>query len=1166
MKQRFTSIDVRAVVNELRDRVVNLRLQNVYDVNSKTFLLKFARSDKKELVLVESGIRIHSTQYSRDKSNMPSNFCMKVELYVYLTNINANCMIVQLRKHIRMRRLTNIRQLGTDRIVHFEFLGNEAGGDFHLFVEFYASGNIILTDHAFNIIALLRVVQPNESVRFAVREPYPLHTDTARRDWQPLPSDTELRASIRDAIQAAAAKDNLKRTLAGIASLSDLGPVLTEHAIRVAGLEPQLKVATEFDSDDASPQMSSLIQGVKAAYDMLVAQDVSGPRKGYIIMKPPTKSKSNNNNNNNNDTKDDDEEALYSEYHPFLCAQHRALPYKEFESFDSSVDEFYSRIESQKLETKTTQQEVDADKKLSKIKRDQFARASSLAVTQTENERRAELILENLDLVERTIKYVQHHVECGTDWTLLWRMIQNRRKQLTQTDADREREEELARKKAAEKEAKRARAAKALGVEVSALKSSDATDTSDGPEKVVRFAPAGSNGVVRRAREPDEDPMLEDDIALSLLELKLAQNKFILGLAKKDEEEEEEDNDDDDDGASTAIDSSSVVTSSIPSSRVSTKNLVKVSIDAGMTAYANARAFFDQKRQSAVKHEKTMAQADKAFKSAEKKIRQDLHQVKITATINRMRKPFWFEKFMWFISSEGYLVIAGRDMQQNELIVKRHLRKDDKYVHADLHGAATVVVKNPHNYPPPPSTMFQAGVMSVCQSRAWDAKMLASAYWVNADQVSKTAPSGEYLTTGSFMIRGKRNFLPPVNLVYGFGYLFKIDESCVAAHVLQRRDDHKTMPDGTAASASNAAMDEEQRWRERHSHYEYSDEAQNGDKTKEESKTNESDTSKSDKYALADFGQVTLKDTSDSSKSLSTSTPGRKHLSAKERRDLKKGKLPATSQEMDSTSNTMTDNKSASKQSQATSSRKGSTTSVSTNKSSSAKKPRGKGRKGNKKDHWSDSDTEGQSKIAGRRGRTDDQLGELVHHLASLNKAEVKDEKEKTEAEAEAAPVENQDESTPKESESDKSEEVENMEQDEEQDMREIRRLMAEENIAVLNDEDVENLSFMDALVGTPLPDDIIHFALPICAPYAALQRCKYRVKLQPGTLKKGKACKIALDHFLRHSDITPREREVLKSVPETEQIATILAKVRVVTGDTTSSGSHGSSKQRRKR
>jgi hypothetical protein len=63
------------------------------------------------------------------------------------------------------------------------------------------------------------------------------------------------------------------------------------------------------------------------------------------------------------------------------------------------------------------------------------------------------------------------------------------------------------------------------------------------------------------------------------------------------------------DGTSTTIDSSSIVTSSIPST-VSTKNLVKVSIDAGMSAYANARSFFDQKRQSAAKYEKTMAQAD----------------------------------------------------------------------------------------------------------------------------------------------------------------------------------------------------------------------------------------------------------------------------------------------------------------------------------------------------------------------------------------------------------------------------------------------------------------------------------------------------------------------------------------------------------------------------
>jgi predicted ribosome quality control (RQC) complex YloA/Tae2 family protein len=38
------------------------------------------------------------------------------------------------------------------------------------------------------------------------------------------------------------------------------------------------------------------------------------------------------------------------------------------------------------------------------------------------------------------------------------------------------------------------------------------------------------------------------------------------------------------------------------------------------------------------------------------------------------RKAYWFERFHWFITSENYLVLSGRDAQQNELLVKRYLR------------------------------------------------------------------------------------------------------------------------------------------------------------------------------------------------------------------------------------------------------------------------------------------------------------------------------------------------------------------------------------------------------------------------------------------------------------------------------------------------------------
>lgn len=52
-------------------------------------------------------------------------------------------------------------------------------------------------------------------------------------------------------------------------------------------------------------------------------------------------------------------------------------------------------------------------------------------------------------------------------------------------------------------------------------------------------------------------------------------------------------------------------------------------------------------------------------------------QEKTVAAITHMRKVHWFEKFNWFVSSENYLVISGRDAQQNELIVKRYMAKGD---------------------------------------------------------------------------------------------------------------------------------------------------------------------------------------------------------------------------------------------------------------------------------------------------------------------------------------------------------------------------------------------------------------------------------------------------------------------------------------------------------
>lgn len=122
VKSRFSSLDVKAATSELAPLLAGAHLQNIYDINPRTYLLKFTKKDAKTTVVIESGVRIHSTRYDRENPNvLPSPFAAK------------------LRKHLRERRLTKFEQLGFDRIVHFEF-GHDTRPEqtFHLFLELYS--------------------------------------------------------------------------------------------------------------------------------------------------------------------------------------------------------------------------------------------------------------------------------------------------------------------------------------------------------------------------------------------------------------------------------------------------------------------------------------------------------------------------------------------------------------------------------------------------------------------------------------------------------------------------------------------------------------------------------------------------------------------------------------------------------------------------------------------------------------------------------------------------------------------------------------------------------------------------------------------------------------------------------------------------------------------
>src|SRR5208337_2898855 len=56
-------------------------------------------------------------------------------------------------------------------------------------------------------------------------------------------------------------------------------------------------------------------------------------------------------------------------------------------------------------------------------------------------------------------------------------------------------------------------------------------------------------------------------------------------------------------------------------------------------------------------------------------------------------KKLWYHRFRWFITSDGVVVLGGRDASQNEELVKKYMAGGDLFVHADVHGASVVIVK-----------------------------------------------------------------------------------------------------------------------------------------------------------------------------------------------------------------------------------------------------------------------------------------------------------------------------------------------------------------------------------------------------------------------------------------------------------------------------------------
>lgn len=499
---------------------------------------------------------------------------------------------------------------------------------------------------------------------------------------------------------------------------------------------------------------------------------------------------------------------------------------------------------------------------------------------------------------------------------------------------------------------------------------------------------------------------------------------------------------------------------------------------------------------------------------------------------------------------------------QSELLYRRYLSKGDIFVHADLEGATPIVVKNragSADAPISPSTLSQAGNLCVTTSTAWDSKAVMSAWWAHAHQVSKIAENGSgIMPTGVFQIKGDKNFLAPSQLVLGFGIMFQVSQESVRNH--KQRFDTSDVPqaaitpaDETEASEMKDAVEPEAQ--EQAEATEEAIEDATKDAEKEDAGSDEED-----EYNKAATRNPLQRGDSD----LPTSQPTQESESESESEPEEESKDEV---EQEVAEDQPEGEEATSKADQ------NSVTEQKEEPNLNARERRTL-RQGKPLDRPEEepaapriAPTRGKrakdKRAAAKYAHQDEDERELALRLVGANKgkaakaAKAAEAKEQREREAEA-------QRQRRRAQHERAAEAE----------RKRQAQFTENGTDDYNEEtaaaEAADLTWIPALVGTPTTDDDIIAAIPVCAPWAALGRYKYKVKLQPGTVKKGKAVKEIIGRWVsetttgkvkkEHAEdvgisradaerLREREGELIKGWKDTEIINTmVVGKVRIMT------------------
>ncbi len=570
----------------------------------------------KEMRVLENG-RVEKI-YQKGRQVRMKIYCRKGEKELvfepgkfFLTNYKRRapgeppsfCML--LRKHLTGKRIAQIRQRGFERIVEMEF------EDKILIFEIFSKGNVILCERDYTIIMPLEVQlwKEREIMPGKLYKPPPALLNPFSM------SEDEFCSMIR----------GQKKIASFLAADFALGGIYAEELCLRAGVEKTKKC-----SELSENEKKNLYREMQRLRNERV--------NPYLVY----------------------ENSEPVDFAPFELLLHREREKRYFPSFNEVLDEFYTYWEAKAAEREGIEKESEAEEKIKRIIERQKEVVKNLEELEKAARKKAEILFNNLELVERIFSALRKARELGLSW-----------------------------------------------------------------EEIKERVSLDSSPEARAVKDIREH-----------------EGKLLLAFGETD-----------------------------------------VEVDFTLSPVENAQRYYELAKKYRKKIEsarKRMEEIKASLKEQIRKLKEKKEREAILPKKKKTKKK-WYEKFRWSFTSEGFLVVAGKDATQNEVLYKKYLERDDIVLHADIAGAPLTVIKS-QGREITPLAIREAAEIAAAYSRAWKLKLgSVDVYWVLPEQVSKTPPAGQYLPKGSFMIYGEKNYLRKTEVRLAIGVMMSESEAKVFA-------------------------------------------------------------------------------------------------------------------------------------------------------------------------------------------------------------------------------------------------------------------------------------------------------------------------------------------------------------------------------------------------